>query len=100
MNRPTEQRPATATQRRIDTARDTLVGRLPEPKSQVEQIVISLICQLMDAMAAEIEAEQAPVAAHRGLIARFEQTIQATLARVRGEAAARRTRPGSAPQDA
>ena len=37
---------------------------------------------------AEIEAEQAPVAASRELITRFEQEIQATLARVWGKAAA------------
>ena len=34
---------------------------------------------------AEIEAEQALVAANRELIARFEKKIQATLARVWGE---------------
>lgn len=38
------------------------------------------------AIVAEIEAEQALVAANRELIARFEQKIQATLARVWGEA--------------
>jgi len=37
---------------------------------------------------AEIEAEQALVAANRELITRFEQKIQATLARIWGEAAA------------
>lgn len=37
------------------------------------------------ALLAEIEAEQALVAANRELIARFEQKIQATLARVWGE---------------
>ena len=36
---------------------------------------------------AEIEAEQALVAANRELIARFEKKIQATLARVWGEEA-------------
>lgn len=36
---------------------------------------------------AEIEAEQALVAANRELIARFEQKIQATLARAWGDAA-------------
>ena len=36
-------------------------------------------------LVAEIEAEQALVAANRGLIARFETKIQATLARVWGE---------------
>jgi restriction endonuclease S subunit len=38
------------------------------------------------AIAAEIEAEQALVAANRELITRFEQKIQATLARIWGEA--------------
>ena len=37
------------------------------------------------AIVAEIEAEQALVAANRQLIARFEKKIQATLARVWGE---------------
>jgi restriction endonuclease S subunit len=38
------------------------------------------------AIVAEIEAEQALVAANRELIARFEKKIQATLARIWGEA--------------
>ncbi len=33
----------TDTKRRIDTARDILVGKVPDPKSQVEQITIGLI---------------------------------------------------------
>jgi type I restriction enzyme M protein len=37
------------------------------------------------AIVAEIEAEQALVAANRDLITRFEQKIQTTLARVWGE---------------
>ena len=37
------------------------------------------------AIVAEIEAEQALVAANRELIARFEKKIQTTLARVWGE---------------
>jgi restriction endonuclease S subunit len=37
------------------------------------------------AIVAEIEAEQALVAANRNLITRFEQKIQATLARIWGE---------------
>ena len=37
------------------------------------------------AIVAEIEAEQALVAANRELIARFERKIQATLARIWGE---------------
>ena len=37
------------------------------------------------AIVAEIEAEQALVAANRELISRFEQKIQATLARIWGD---------------
>ena len=43
------------TKRRIDTARDTLVGKVPDPKSQVEQITIALIYKFMDDMDAESE---------------------------------------------
>ncbi len=43
------------TKRRIDTARDILVGKVPDPKSQVEQITISLIYKFMDDMDAEAE---------------------------------------------
>lgn len=38
------------TKRRIDTARDVLVGKVPDPKSQVEQITIALIYKFMDDM--------------------------------------------------
>ncbi len=31
------------TKRRIDSCRDILVGKVPDPKSQVEQITIALI---------------------------------------------------------
>lgn len=41
------------TKRRIDTARDILVGKLPDPKSQVEQITIALIYKFMDDMDAQ-----------------------------------------------
>ena len=44
-----------ATRRRIDTARDILVGKVPDPKSQVEQITIALIYKFMDDMDAEAE---------------------------------------------
>lgn len=37
-----------ATKRRIDNARDILVGKVPDPKSQVEQITIALIYKFMD----------------------------------------------------
>ena len=43
------------TKRRIDTARDILVGKLPDPKSQVEQITIALIYKFMDDIDAESE---------------------------------------------
>lgn len=36
------------TKRRIDNARDILVGKVPDPKSQVEQITIALIYKFMD----------------------------------------------------
>jgi type I restriction enzyme M protein len=44
-----------ATKRRIDTARDILVGKVPDPKSQVEQITIALIYKFMDDMDATTE---------------------------------------------
>ena len=43
------------TRRRIDTARDTLVGKVPDPKSQVEQITIALMYKFMDDMDAQSE---------------------------------------------
>ena len=43
------------TKRRIDTARDILVGKVPDPKSQVEQITIALIYKFMDDMDAQAE---------------------------------------------
>lgn len=45
----------TDTKRRIDTCRDILVGKVPDPKSQVEQITIALIYKFMDDMDAEAE---------------------------------------------
>jgi len=45
----------TATKRRIDTARDILVGKVPDPKSQVEQITIALIYKFMDDIDADSE---------------------------------------------
>jgi type I restriction enzyme M protein len=38
------------TKKRIDSARDILVGKVPDPKSQVEQITIALIYKFMDDM--------------------------------------------------
>lgn len=46
----------TETKRRIDTARDILVGKVPDPKSQVEQITIALIYKFMDDM--DVQAEE------------------------------------------
>jgi len=46
----------TDTRRRIDTARDILVGKVPDPKSQVEQITIALIYKFMDDM--DLQAEE------------------------------------------
>ena len=43
------------TKRRIDAARDILVGKVPDPKSQVEQITIALIYKFMDDIDAESE---------------------------------------------
>jgi restriction endonuclease S subunit len=49
-------------------------AKIPLPSQATQQAIV-----------AEIEAEQALVAANRELIARFEKKIQATLARVWGE---------------
>jgi len=39
-----------ATKKRIDDCRDILVGKLPDPKAQIEQITIGLIYKFMDDM--------------------------------------------------
>ena len=49
------------TKRRIDTARDILVGKVPDPKSQVEQITFALIYKFMDdidALSEELDGER------------------------------------------
>ena len=38
------------TKRRIDNARDALVGKVPDPKGQVEQVTIALTYKFMDDM--------------------------------------------------
>jgi len=43
------------TKTRIDNCRNILVGKVPDPKSQVEQITIALIYKFMDDMDAEAE---------------------------------------------
>lgn len=44
----------TATRKRIDDCRDILVGKLPDPKAQIEQITIGLIYKFMDDMDKEV----------------------------------------------
>ena len=53
------------TKRRIDTARDILVGKVPDPKSQVEQITIALIYKFMD----DIDAQSEELGGHRSFFA-------------------------------
>ena len=55
----------TETKRRIDTARDILVGKVPDPKSQVEQITIALIYKFMD----DIDALSEELGGHRKFFA-------------------------------
>jgi type I restriction enzyme M protein len=43
------------TKRRIDSARDILVGKVPDPKAQVEQITTALIYKFMDDMDKEAQ---------------------------------------------
>ena len=43
------------TKRKIDTARDILVGKVPDPKAQVEQITTALIYKFMDDMDKEAQ---------------------------------------------
>lgn len=43
------------TKRRIDSCRNMLVGKVPNPQSQVEQITIALIYKFMDDMDTEAE---------------------------------------------
>ena len=38
------------TKKRIDDCRDILVGKVPDPKSQIEQITLALIYKFMDDM--------------------------------------------------
>ena len=71
----------TATKRRIDIARDILIGKMFDPKSQVEQITIALIYKFMD----DIDAEQSLIIANRELVERMEGKVQAAIGRVWGE---------------
>ena len=40
----------TTTKRKIDSARQILVGKVPDPKAQVEQITTALVYKFMDDM--------------------------------------------------
>ena len=62
------------TKRRIDSCRDILVGKVPDPKSQVEQITIALIYKFMDDMDAEAEELGAKRNFFAGEYARFGWT--------------------------
>ena len=59
------------TKRRIDTARDILVGKVPDPKSQVEQITIALIYKFMDDIDATSEELGGERAFFTGEFARY-----------------------------
>ena len=61
----------TDTKRRIDTARDILVGKVPDPKSQVEQITIALIYKFMDDMDAESRGVRREAQVFRREFARY-----------------------------
>ena len=61
----------TATKKRIDDCRDILVGKVPDPKSQVEQITIALIYKFMDDMDAEAEELGGSRSFFAGAFARF-----------------------------
>ena len=75
-----------------ETSADTIsdsFGKVPTFEHLSQEILSELKIPLpplatQQAIVAEIEAEQALVAANRELIARFEKKIQATLARVWG----------------
>ena len=56
----------TDTKRRIDTARDILVGKVPDPKSQVEQITMALIYKFMEPVSEPMSKRSS--ADNRGLI--------------------------------
>ena len=68
-----------------DTSQGTTIQGVTKNTLRTLQIPLPPLAT-QQAIVAEIEAEQALVAANRELIARFEKKIQATLARVWGEA--------------
>ena len=54
-----------ATKRRIDSARSILVGKVPDPKTQVEQITTALIYKFMNDMDEESIKEIKPLVMHQ-----------------------------------
>ncbi|MCX5852210.1 MAG: N-6 DNA methylase [Deltaproteobacteria bacterium] len=71
------------------TQRDAIVSGAAQPQLPIRSLNEATIpvppLATQQVIVAEVEAEQALVAANRELIARFEKKIQATLARVWGE---------------
>ena len=59
------------TRQRIDTARDILVGKVPDPKSQVEQITLALMYKFMGDMDAQSEEYGGKVTFFAGEFARY-----------------------------
>ncbi len=59
------------TRKRIDNARDILVGKVPDPKSQVEQITIALIYKFMDDMDKEAEEFGGKASFFKGEFAKY-----------------------------
>ena len=59
------------TRRRIDTARDILVGKVPDPKSQVEQITLALMYKFMDDIDALSEEHGGKASYFTGDFARY-----------------------------
>ena len=70
------------TKRRIDAARDILVGKAPDPKTQIEQITIALIYKFMDDMDAQSEEMGGKRSFFTG---EYEQYSWAKLMRLSGQ---------------
>ncbi len=62
------------TKSRIDSARDILVGKVPDPKSQVEQITIALIYKFMDDMDRQSEEVDGKASFFKGEFKRYRWT--------------------------
>jgi len=62
------------TKRRIDSARDILVGKVPDPKSQVEQITIALVYKFMDDMDKQSVAMEGKASFFKGEFKKYSWT--------------------------